>query len=260
MGRAMALAFARAGADVAIGSLVAESARPKQGEDTYFPARAELEKVRREIEGHGVKAIACDLDVRSNDSVQAFYDAAVAAFDKVDILGNAAGLSLEQPVAGHSDALWHHLLDVNLNGYYRTTKRALPGMIERKWGRIVNIASTAATVGAKDNAAYCASKAAILGLTRCVALEGAPHGVSCNAVSPTYVDTAMMRKALVSMVALEGKGRTPEQFLAESVVKTNPQGRVLQPEEVGNVAAYLCREESFGITGENIQVTAGALW
>lgn len=83
------------------------------------------------------------------------------------------------------------MLTVNLNGIYRTTKLCLPGTIERKWGRIISIASTYASVGVELHAAYCTSKAAILGLTRCVALEGTPHGVSCNSISPGWVETNM---------------------------------------------------------------------
>ncbi len=257
-GRAIALALARAGADVAIGSLTRGQAMPDRA-DTYFPPADELERVRREIEALGVRAMARDLDVRSNDSVQAFFDAALGAFGKVDILANAAGVSLEQPMVGHRDDLWDLVIDVNLNGCYRTIKRVLPGMIAQAWGRIVNIASTSASVGAKDNAAYAASKSAVLGLTRCVALEGAPHGVSCNAISPGFVETGMMRKALASMVAAEGRQRTPEQYIAE-VIATYPQRRIIQPEEIGAVAAYLCRDAAFGITGEDITVAAGALW
>ncbi|MGH6719421.1 MAG: SDR family NAD(P)-dependent oxidoreductase [Alphaproteobacteria bacterium] len=258
-GRAVALALAVAGADVAIGSLTRAAAPADQRLDTYFPAADELEAVRREIAAKGVAAIACELDVRSDTSVQAFHDAAVAAFGKVDILANVAGMSLEQPMVGHPDDLWHKVIDVNLNGYYRTIKRCLPGMIARTWGRIVCVASTSATVGAKDNAAYCASKAGVLGLMRCVALEGAPHGITCNAISPGFVETAMMRKALVSMVAREGRQRTPEDYLAE-VVANYPQKRIIRPEEIGALAAFLCRDEAMGITMANITLAAGALW
>jgi len=257
-GRAVALALAAAGADVAIGSLT-RSPAPDERVDSYFPTSDEFEAVRREIAGHGVRATACELDVRSDASVQAFYDAAVAAFGKVDILANVAGMSLEQPMVGHPDELWHQVIDVNLNGYYRTIKRCLPGMIERGWGRIVCVASTSATVGAKDNAAYCASKAGILGLMRCVALEGAAHGVTCNAISPGFVETGMMRKALGSMVAREGRQRTPEQYIAE-VKASYPQKRIIDPAEIGALAAFLCRDEAMGITMENITLAAGALW
>ena len=256
-GRAIALALAKAGAAVAIGSLTTRNAKPLPREDGYYPRADALETTRKELAALGVRAIACDLDVRSDDSVQAFHDAAVNAFGKVDILTNAAGICSEMPICGHTDEMWHKIIDVNLNGYYRTIKRCLPGMIERKWGRIVNIASTAASVGAKDNAAYCASKAAILGLTRCVALEGAPHGVSCNAISPGFVDTGMADLSIRSAAAM--KGQTPEKFRAEAIAGL-PQKRFIQPDEIGALAAFLCRDEAFGITTENITVAAGSLW
>ncbi|MDF5729294.1 MAG: SDR family NAD(P)-dependent oxidoreductase [Rhizonema sp. PD38] len=155
IGRAIALALAEAGADVAIGS---RSASTKPCKD--------------EIEARGVRALAMNLDVTSTDSVQAFYDVVVKAFGKVDILANSAGIVAEQTICGHTDELWHQIIDVNLNGVYRTIKLCLPGMIERKWGRIINITSTAAEVGSPIYAAYCASKAGVVGLTHCVRCFG----------------------------------------------------------------------------------------
>jgi NAD(P)-dependent dehydrogenase (short-subunit alcohol dehydrogenase family) len=188
MGRAMALAFADAGADVAIGSLLAGS-KKAEGEVSYLPGEKDLEATKAEIEAKGIKCLAMGLDVTQNDSVQAFSDATVETFGKVDILANAAGITAEQTIVDHPDAAWDRVIDVNLTGTYRAIKRVLPGMIEHKWGRIVNIASTAATVGAVTSGAYCASKAGVVGLTRCAALEGAPHGVTCNSISPTWVNT-----------------------------------------------------------------------
>ena len=132
-------------------------------------------------------------------------------------------------------------------------------MIGRKWGRIVNIGSTAATVGWKDNPAYCASKAGLLGLTRCVALEGAPHGVTCVMISPTWVETELMRRNVAQVVEREGRGRSAEELMDE-FRKANPQGRMMQPEEIAALAVFLCSDLARGITMENIQVTGGALW
>ena len=112
-------------------------------------------------------------------SIKSFIESAAAHCGPFDILVNAAGTTAEQPVCGHTDELWLKIIDTNLNGAFRMTRELLPGMIARKWGRVINIGSTAASVGWKDNPAYCASKAGLLGLTRCVALEGAAHGVSC---------------------------------------------------------------------------------
>ena len=257
MGRAMALAFAQAGADVAIGSLLAGGAR-ETGELVNMPGAAEIEATRNEIEAHGVRALATGLDVTSSDSVRAFFDAAAAAFGKVDILANAAGISAEQTVSGHADALWDKVIDVNLTGTYRAIKLCLPGLIERKWGRIINIASTAASVGAASSGAYCASKAGVVGLSRCVALEGAAHGVTCNAISPTWVETAF-GKAWMSNIAEEQQGRAGDAYIAD-VKAENPQKRLVQPTEIGALAAFLCREEAFGITMQDLTVSAGSLW
>ncbi len=257
MGRAMALAFAAAGADVAIGSLLAGGARAA-GELVNLPGAAELEATVDEIEAHGVRALAVNLDVTSSESVRAFHDAAVSAFGKVDILANAAGITAEQTIAGHPDALWDKVVDVNLTGTYRAIKLCLPGMIERRWGRIVNIASTAASVGAASSGAYCASKAGVVGLSRCVALEGAAHGVTCNAISPTWVETAF-GKAWMANIAEEQEGRSGDAHIAD-VKGQNPQKRLVQPTEIGALAAFLCRDEAFGITMQDLTVSAGSLW
>lgn len=258
-GRAIALALAERGAQVAIGSYLASRGTLPTDEDSYFPPRTELDAVCREIEAHGVQAVGCDLDVRRMESVEAFHGTAVAAFGRVDILVNVAGIAAEQPICGHTEALWLDIIDTNLSGYFRTTRLCLPGMIERKWGRIVNIASTAASVGAKDNPAYCASKAGILGLTRCVALEGAPHGVTCNAISPGFVNTRMLRSSVRRWLAAEGSGRTEEEYIA-GIAAGYPRKSIIEPEEIGAVAAFLCRDGSSGINAEDITVAAGSLW
>ncbi|MFQ6023027.1 MAG: SDR family NAD(P)-dependent oxidoreductase [Acidiferrobacterales bacterium] len=259
MGRAMALAFASAGANVAIGSLLVDKADTKaDGELVYLPGERELESTRAELEAQGAKAIGMGLDVTSDESVQAFYDTTVAELGNVDILANAAGITAEQTIVDHPDPLWHKVIDVNLNGTYRAIKCVLPGMIERKWGRIINIASTAANVGAVTSGAYCASKAGVVGLTRCVALEGAPHGVTCNAISPTWVDTSFGRDWMGD-IAEEQEHRSGAEYIAD-VEKANPQGRLIKPAEVGALALFLCRDDAFGITMQNLTISAGSLW
>jgi 3-hydroxybutyrate dehydrogenase len=199
------------------------------------------------------------LDVRDAASVDAFVTQAEEACGPGDILVNAAGTTAEQPVCGHSDELWLKIIDTNLTGAFRMMRKLLPGMIARRWGRIINIGSTAATVGWKDNPAYCASKSGLLGLTRCVALEGAPHGVTSVMISPTWVETELMRRNVAQVVEREGKGRSLDEAMAE-IAAGNPQGRIVQPQEIAALAAFLCREEARGITMENIQITGGALW
>jgi NAD(P)-dependent dehydrogenase (short-subunit alcohol dehydrogenase family) len=259
MGRAMAIAFASLGADVAIGSLLASD----QGESTdgavaYLPGEETLRSTQKEIEALGVRVLARDLDVCSMDSVTRFYDQTIEAFGKVDILANAAGVTVEHAVCGHPDDLWMKVMDVNANGIYRTIKVVLPDMIQHRWGRIINIASTAASVGAPTSGAYCASKAAVVGLTRCVALEGASHGVTCNAISPGWVETDFGRKWMTHIAETQ-ENRSGDAYIRQTKAE-NPQMRMIQPEEIANAAAFLCREESLGITGQDITISAGSIW
>jgi NAD(P)-dependent dehydrogenase (short-subunit alcohol dehydrogenase family) len=260
MGRATALRLAKAGANVAIGSLV-QSQRHLALEDqnVHTPPDEALDNTRREIENLGVQSLALPLDVCSDDSVQHFFDAAVSRFGKIDILINAAGSSARKLISDHPDDIWHRIIDVNLNGPYRTIKRCFPGMVERKWGRIVNFASTAANVGYERHSAYCASKSGLVGLTRCVGIEGAPFGVSCNAVNPGWVDTDSNYSACQQEIAIAGLDITVEEYRAQ-IIAGIPQKRLLHPDEVAALVTFLCRDEAFGINAEAINIAMGAQW
>ncbi|MBW7921418.1 MAG: SDR family oxidoreductase [Rubellimicrobium sp.] len=255
-GLAIAHALAREGAAVAVGSYVGAG---RAGDAAAYAEDATVTTVRDALAAHGGAVHAGHLDVRDTGAIRDFLAAARAACGPADILVNAAGTTAEQPVSGHSDELWEKILDTNLNGAFRMTRELLPGMIERGWGRIINIGSTAATTGWKDNPAYCASKSGLLGLTRCVALEGASHGVTCTMISPTWVETELMHRNLTQVVEREGKGRSLDDALAE-VAAQNPQQRIIQPGEIAALAAFLCSDGARGITMENIQITGGALW
>jgi NAD(P)-dependent dehydrogenase (short-subunit alcohol dehydrogenase family) len=257
-GLAIAEALAAEGANVAVGSFVREAAG-RQGDAAAYPDPEEIVTIRKRLSASGTAVYAGHLDVRDADAIAQFAIAAEAICGPADILINAAGTTAEQPVSGHSDELWLKIIDTNLNGAFRMTRTYLPGMIARNWGRIINIGSTAATVGWKDNPAYCASKSGLLGLTRCVALEGAPHGVTCVMISPTWVETDLMRNNVRQLVEREGKGRTLEEAMAE-ISGQNPQNRIIQPDEIASLAVFLCGEGAKGITMENIQITGGALW
>ncbi|MBX3598181.1 MAG: SDR family oxidoreductase [Rhizobiaceae bacterium] len=257
-GLAIAHELARLGANVAVGSFVREAVG-RSGDAAAYPDPEEIVAVRSALEQHGGKVFAAHLDVRDTEAIKAFLDQAEAICGKPDILVNAAGTTAEQPVSGHSDDLWLKIIDTNLNGAFRMIREVLPGMMERGWGRIVNIGSTAAEVGWRDNPAYCASKSGLLGLTRCVALEGAPHGVTCVMVSPTWVETELMRRNVEQVALREGKVRTASELMAE-IAAQNPQQRIIQPDEIAALVAFLCSERAKGITMENIKVTGGALW
>ena len=259
MGKAMALALAGAGANISIGSLLGSGGGTgPDGEVVYLPGEKELEATKAEIEALGVKCMARSLDVTSDLSVDEFFYASSAAFGKADILANAAGITAEQTICDHPDGLWHRVLDVNLTGTYRVIRRVLPGMIQDRWGRIINIASTAASVGAATSGAYCASKAGVVGLSRCVALEGAPHGVTCNSISPTWVDTSFGRDWMGD-IAEKQESRTGAAYIAD-VESANPQGRLIQPQEIGALALFLCTDQALGITMQDLTVSAGSLW
>ena len=239
--------LARYGATVAIGSRI------------NHRDQNEISKLYEALSAHGQTVVIAHLDVCDTDSVDAYMSQIQAQVGPIDILVNSAGVTAEQGVIGHSEQLWHRIIDTNLTGAFRMTRATLPSMVEQGWGRIINIGSTAATVGAKDNPAYCASKAGLLGLTRCVALEGAPHGVSCVMISPTWVETDLMRTDVEVIATREGRGRSACE-LTNEIVAQNPQNRIIQPNEVAATAVFLCRDEAFGLSMDNIQITGGALW
>jgi NAD(P)-dependent dehydrogenase (short-subunit alcohol dehydrogenase family) len=200
---------------------------------------------------------AAALDVRSRESVDDFVANVVQQNGGVDILINAAGVYDEAPINGHSDKIWDDQIDTNLNGTFRMIRAVMPHMESNKWGRIVNIASVAAHNGMANNAAYCASKAGLLGLGRCVSLEGAKHGITCVSISPTWVETEMLRKFIDADMA--STGQSLEEVRAE-YAKSNPQGQLVQPTEVAELAAFLVSDAARALTMEDYQINAGSLW
>ncbi len=253
IGLATVRALAHRGVNVALGSRLCETPI-----DPSEPVASNI-SLRDELGQFGVKVHIGRLDVREAGSVDRFILDAENFCGPIDILVNAAGVTAEQPVVGHPDRLWNDIIDTNLTGAFRATRAVLSGMIERRWGRVINIGSTAATCGWKDNPAYCASKAGLLGLTRCVALEGAAHGVTCVMISPTWVHTDLMRRDVAQIVHQEGLGRSVDEAIAR-IEAQNPQGRMIEAEEIAELAVYLCSDIARGITMENIQVTGGASW
>ncbi|MEM6588412.1 MAG: SDR family oxidoreductase [Pseudomonadota bacterium] len=197
------------------------------------------------------------LDVTNEASVQGFMDGVTHALGPVDILVNAAGITLHQTTSHHGLQAWRAVIDTNLTGPFLTTRACLPGMIARGWGRIVNIGSTAARTAKPDYPAYCASKAGLLGLTRSVALEGAPQGVSCVMISPTWVDIDMLRASAAKMA--EATGRTIEDEIAD-IAASNPQNRLVQASEIAALVAFACSDAAPSLTMEDIQINAGAQW
>jgi NAD(P)-dependent dehydrogenase (short-subunit alcohol dehydrogenase family) len=239
IGKAIAIALAERGATIAIG------------------ARRLPEEAIEELDKVAGRFFYQRLDVADVGSIDAFMDGLVSAYGHADILVNSAGVTTHEYVCGHDEKSWLDVIDINLSGPFRMIRACLPKMMERRWGRIINIGSTAATTAVADHAAYCASKSGLLGLNRAVALEGAPHGVSSVVISPTWVQTEMFDS---SMAIDAGRaGRSSDEQIA-ALVAEQPQKRLVQPRELGALAAFLCHEDALGITMEDIQVNAGALW
>ena len=239
IGKAIAIALAERGATIAIG------------------ARRQPEVVIAELESASDALFYQPLDVADVDSVDAFVSELEARHGPADILVNSAGVSTHEFVCGHDEQSWLDVIDINLSGPFRMIRACLPKMIERGWGRIINIGSTAASTATADHAAYCASKSGLLGLNRAVALEGAPHGVSSVVISPTWVQTEMMDNSM--KIQATNAGSSVDEEYAR-VIAEQPQQRLVQPRELGALAAFLCRDEALGITMEDIQLNAGALW
>ena len=190
------------------------------------------------------------MDVAQAESVAAAF----ASIGPVDILVNNAGQAGSAPFAKTDGALWQRMLDVNLSGTFHCMQAALPGMLDARWGRIVNVASTAGLVGYRYVAAYCAAKHGVIGLTRALALEVAIKGVTVNAVCPGFTDTDIVREAVANIVAKTG--RSQEQARAE-LAAGNPQQRLVQTEEVANAVLWLCLPQSAAMNGQALAVAGG---
>jgi NAD(P)-dependent dehydrogenase (short-subunit alcohol dehydrogenase family) len=257
MGRAIALALAGEGADVSVGSLTPDRAKSRPGEIVTVLAADELGRVQREIADRGVRALALPLDVTVASDARNFITTTVEKLGRVDILVNAAGITCEQTIADHDDDLWRKVVDVNLTGTYYCTKAALPHMIRSRWGRIVNISSTAGNVGGARNGAYCAAKAAVLGLTRALALEVGEHNITVNAICPAWVSTGFGKKWIGTIAGNEGVDVDAK---IEEIKKSYPQHRLIAPEEIAHLALFLSLEESVGISGQDLTVSGGQLW
>ena len=229
IGHACALKLAQAGAAVAV------AARNQE----------KLEQLVQQIAATEGKAAAFSMDVTNEDQIKSVFKSAIEHFGKVDILINNAGITHDQLVMRMKRADWDAVLNTNLTSAYLCIQQVIGAMLKQRWGRIVNVTSIFGQMGQSGQANYAASKAGVIGLTMAVARELASRNITCNAVAPGFIDTAM-----TAGLAEEFK---------QNAVKLIPLGRVGTPEDVANAVAFLASEESSYITGHVLNVNGGML-
>jgi 3-oxoacyl-[acyl-carrier protein] reductase len=226
IGREIALSLAKAGADLVITDL----------SDSIF-------EVSKQIEALGSKTLPVKCDVSNMEQAEQARDTVLAKFDKVDILVNNAGIYPQKAFLEMTNEDWSKVLHTNLDGVFHCTKVVLPLMIKQKYGKIVNLASVAgAVVGFTNLAHYSASKAAIAGFTKSLALEMAPHKININAVAPGPIDVGDTQM---------------EEAMYEQVIKTIPIGRMGKPLDIANLVLFLVDDASNFITGQCIVCDGG---
>jgi 2-hydroxycyclohexanecarboxyl-CoA dehydrogenase len=202
------------------------------------------ERVAKEIDAQGGAALAAWVDVSDRGAVDAALQTVHAEFGPVEILVTSAGIEGFVDFLDITPEVWDRMLAVNLTGTFHCLQAAVPDMIERGWGRIVTISSSSAQSGTRRMAHYVASKGGVIALTKALALDLAPHGVTVNTIPPGAIDTPMMRRPIES-----GDMGSMEQVIARA-----PLGRLGTPDDIAVACVFLCSEEAGYITGQQINV------
>jgi 3-oxoacyl-[acyl-carrier protein] reductase len=251
LGRADALTLALAGADVVVADILLESDKSAEAERYGVLAQAAraggiiyTEQTAAEIHALGRRSAAVKCDVTDREQVEATVALVVDDFGSVDILVNNAGtLDHVAQLGDQQPELWERDLGVNLTGAFNCCQAVWPHMRERGWGRIVNMASVAGTLGGFGQASYATTKAGLLGLTKSLALEGARHGITVNAIVPGIIDTEAFNFG------------NPE--MNERMVRRTAMRRAGEPQDVANAIAFLCSDLASYITGVGLNVSGG---
>ena len=235
IGRAVALRLAEQGHSIAV---TARSGR-------------ELEEVAQEIGGVALEADLADASVAAGLAARAHE----ALGGHVEIFVHAAGIATIAPLHKLDPADWERSFAVNVHAAFHITRELVGPMKQDAWGRIVTIASLRARVGAPTTAAYTASKHALLGLTRVIASELATRGVTANAIVPGWADTKMVRDEIDKFAGHLG---VPVEEAQRRLLREQPIGRLLQPEEIAGLVGYVCSDEAAGVTGQALHIDGGA--
>ena len=207
---------------------------------------AAAEVVAGEIQAQGGQAIAVRCDVANETEVKQMAAAGVEAFGSVDILVNNAGFNRDRYLTKMTEPEWDAVMDVVLKGAFHCSRAVLPGMMERNWGRIINIASVHGLVASKEKSAYVAAKHAVVGLTKTVALETARSGITCNAICPGWVLTPLVQQQIDKRIA---EGVDPEQASAQLLAEKQPSGEFVTPQQLGEMALFLCSDAAAQVRG-----------
>jgi 2-hydroxycyclohexanecarboxyl-CoA dehydrogenase len=209
----------------------------------------EAEATAAAIRDAGGKAVAVELDVTSSDSVAAGIASANEAFGPVDVLINNAGWDDLKPFVQTDESFWDRVIEVNFKGALRLTQGVLPGMLERGWGRIINIGSDAGRVGSSLESVYSGAKGGVIAFTKTIARESARKGVTANAVCPGPTDTPFLRET----VAKQGDADK----VIGAMVSGVPMRRLAQPQEVAAAVRFFASEDAGYVTGQTLSVSGG---
>jgi 3-hydroxybutyrate dehydrogenase len=221
-----------------------------------FGDAGEIEIVRAALAmEHNVEIAYDGADMSKPEAVGRMIEGAAAHFGRVDILVNNAGIQHVAPIEEFPLAEWDAILAINLSAAFHTTRAVFAGMRARRWGRIVNVASAHALVASPYKAAYVAAKHGVLGLTKVTALEGAEHGITCNALCPGYVWTPLVEKQIDSQARSHGIPR--EQVIRDVLLVNQPTKKFATVEEIGALTAFLCTDAAASITGTALPVDGG---
>jgi 3-hydroxybutyrate dehydrogenase len=241
IGLGLATAFAREGADVMLHGL---------------GAPAEVERLRAELErSTGVRVRLHQADLSQASEVTRLIRDTEAALGPVDILVNNAGLQFVSPVESFPPERWDQLVNVILNASFHAIREVLPSMKQRGWGRILNLASVHGLVASPFKSAYVSAKHAQVGLTKTVALELAETAITCNAICPGYVRTALVEAQIESQAQVHGLPR--ERVIREVILAAQPSKRFVEVEEIAALAVFLCSDHARSITGAALPIDGG---